>query len=200
MRFLEAVSGQIAAAIGRAELFGHVVELALEDALTGLANRRALDERLEPAVEAALERGEDLSLLVCDLDNLKQINDTGGHASGDEALVRVARVLEGAAGDRDDAFATRISGDEFCLVLPAVEVASARAWPRGSWVSCDSGRRRSASPQVSRRSERAHGARPTCCERPTRPSTRPSAPVARGSTSPSRILAPPGASGARPAA
>jgi len=127
MHFLEAVSGQIAAAIGRAELFGHVVELALEDALTGLANRRALDERLEPAVEAALERGEDLSLLVCDLDNLKQINDSGGHASGDEALVRVARALEAAAAARGDAFATRISGDEFCLVLPAVDVVSARA-------------------------------------------------------------------------
>ncbi len=126
MRFLQAVSGQVAAAIGRAELFAHVVELALEDALTGLANRRALDERLEPAVEAALESGEDLALLVCDLDNLKLINDSGGHASGDDALVRVARMLDAAAGARDGAFATRISGDEFCLVLPGVDVASAR--------------------------------------------------------------------------
>ena len=127
IRFLQAVSGQVAAAIGRAELFAHVVELALEDALTGLANRRALDERLEPAVEAAVERGEDLSLLVCDLDNLKQINDSGGHASGDDALVRVARMLDAAAGAREGAFATRISGDEFCLVLPGVDVATARA-------------------------------------------------------------------------
>jgi len=131
MRFLQAVSGQVAAAIGRSELFAHVVELALEDALTGLGNRRGLDERLAPAVEGALAGGEDLSLLVCDLDNLKQINDNGGHAAGDEALVRVARVLEGVAATHDGAFATRISGDEFSLVLPALDVVSAQTLAEG---------------------------------------------------------------------
>ena len=131
MRFLQAVAGQVAAAVGRSELFAHVVELALEDALTGLGNRRGLDERLAPAVDAALVRGEDLSLLVCDLDNLKQINDNGGHAVGDEALVRVARALDAVAAGHEGAFATRISGDEFSLVLPRVDVATARTLAEG---------------------------------------------------------------------
>ncbi len=86
VRFLEAVAGQLALAIGRAELFTRVSRLAYEDSLTGLANRRALDERLERAVARAKERGGALTVLLCDVDELKAINDAAGHAAGDRAL------------------------------------------------------------------------------------------------------------------
>jgi diguanylate cyclase (GGDEF)-like protein len=111
--FLEAIAGQVGAAIGRAELFAHVSALAFTDALTGLANRRALDERLE----SAIDRGAEVAVAFCDLDGLKQINDAAGHEAGDAALRRAAEALRAAAGGRPGAFVGRIGGDEFCVVL-----------------------------------------------------------------------------------
>src|SRR5205085_2534352 len=70
-RFLQTISGQIAAAIGRAELFSRMTELAFEDGLTGLANRRAMDDRLELTVAGAAAAGRDLALILCDVDELK---------------------------------------------------------------------------------------------------------------------------------
>ena len=75
VRFLETVAGQLAVAIGRAELFSRVSRLAYEDPLTGLANRRALEERLQRAVARAAERDAPLAVLLCDVDELKAIND-----------------------------------------------------------------------------------------------------------------------------
>ena len=123
--FLHAIASQLAAAIGRAETFSQMAELAFEDALTGLANRRALDDALEAQVAAALDTGADLALVLCDLDNLKEINDGSGHHAGDAALVRVARALRGAADGETDVVA-RLGGDEFCLVLPGTTAAHAR--------------------------------------------------------------------------
>jgi diguanylate cyclase (GGDEF)-like protein len=125
VRFLQTISSQVAAAIGRAELFSGMAELAFKDSLTGLANRRALDERLEFAVTDAVARGVDLSLVLCDMDNLKEINDTLGHQSGDEALVRVGESLRDAA-EAVGGMVSRIGGDEFCMLLPALEATAAR--------------------------------------------------------------------------
>jgi GAF domain-containing protein len=75
VRFLETVAGQLAVAIGRAELFSRVSRLAYEDPLTGLANRRALEERLQRAVARSAERGVPLAVMLCDVDELKAIND-----------------------------------------------------------------------------------------------------------------------------
>jgi diguanylate cyclase (GGDEF)-like protein len=118
VRFLEAISGQVAAAVGRGELFSRLSELAFEDALTGLANRRALDERLEAEVAAAAETGDVLALVVGDLDGLKETNDRAGHAAGDRALVAVADAFRAVAQMHPDAFVARLSGDEFALLLP----------------------------------------------------------------------------------
>jgi diguanylate cyclase (GGDEF)-like protein len=128
VRFLRTISGQVGAAIGRAELFTGMADLAFKDSLTGLANRRALDERLEAAVAEAVRDGADLSLVLCDMDNLKQINDGAGHQAGDDALVRVAEALRVAGhGCGPGAMVGRIGGDEFCMLLPGMDATTARA-------------------------------------------------------------------------
>ena len=99
-RFLHAISGQVGSAIGRAEVFSRVSELAHSDGLTGLANRRAFDEALELAVLEARRTGHDLALLLCDMDNLKDINDHHGHEAGDAALRTVAEALTQVGGRR----------------------------------------------------------------------------------------------------
>jgi diguanylate cyclase (GGDEF)-like protein len=125
VRFLEAVAGQLAVAIGRAELFSRVSRLAYEDSLTGLANRRAVEERLERALSRARERGGEVALLLCDLDNLKAINDERGHEVGDRALKRVAEALVAAAADHPGSVVGRLSGDEFCVLLEGKSVDEA---------------------------------------------------------------------------
>jgi diguanylate cyclase (GGDEF)-like protein/putative nucleotidyltransferase with HDIG domain len=127
VRFLQTISRQIGGAIGRAELFTGMAELAYKDSLTGLANRRVLDERLEEAVTAAVASGEDLALVLCDLDNLKEINDVRGHQAGDEALRRAAHTLGEAVPESDRALVARIGGDEFCILLAGHSAIEARA-------------------------------------------------------------------------
>ena len=121
--FLEAIAGQVGAAIGRAELFSRVNALAYADPLTGLGNRRALDDRLE----AAVERGGPLAIAFCDLDGLKRINDGQGHEAGDRAIRRAADALAAAGEGRPGASVYRVGGDEFCLVLEGGDAAGAAA-------------------------------------------------------------------------
>ncbi len=121
IHFLEAVGGQLAIAIARAELFSKVSRLAYEDQLTGLANRRAFDERLERAVARMAADGTSLELLLCDVDRLKAINDAHGHLAGDRALQAVARALVAAAAELPGAFVARLAGDEFCVLLESRE-------------------------------------------------------------------------------
>lgn len=90
---------------------------AFEDGLTGLLNRQALDRMLPRELAAAERNGQTTALVMIDLDCLKQINDTGGHAAGDQALRRIAQAI--AASLRQSDLAFRIGGDEFMLLLPA---------------------------------------------------------------------------------
>ncbi|MGH2742734.1 MAG: GGDEF domain-containing protein, partial [Thermoleophilaceae bacterium] len=114
--FLRAIADQIAAAIGRAELFAQVEALAFTDPLTGLANRRVLEQELERSCDQPAGPGSP-ALLLCDIDGLKAVNDAAGHEAGDRVIVEVATVLREAAAAHADAVVSRIGGDEFCVLL-----------------------------------------------------------------------------------
>ena len=115
VRLLQAIAAQISVAIGTSELFSEVSRYAYQDPLTGLANRRRLDERLR---ELGDSEG-DPTLLVCDLDGLKEVNDREGHTAGDALLRGVAGVLSDVASAFRASLVARLGGDEFCVVLPA---------------------------------------------------------------------------------
>jgi diguanylate cyclase (GGDEF)-like protein len=117
VRFLEAIAGQLAGVIGRSELFSRVSRLAYEDPLTGLANRRAFEERLDRAIARFSAGRTQLALVLCDLDGLKAINDLRGHLEGDAALREVASALVAAAAEHPGAFVARLAGDEFCALI-----------------------------------------------------------------------------------
>src|SRR5829696_3927250 len=125
LRLLNAIGGQVAAGVGRAELFGRMAELALQDELTGLANRRALEERLGLALECP-EHGEEVTLLLCDVDKLKELNDVRGHHGGDWALKAVAAALRTVAEELPRTLVCRLSGDEFCLLAEGVGLETVR--------------------------------------------------------------------------
>ena len=92
--------------------------MATHDPLTQLLNRRELLARMSKVLGHAPRGGSKLAVLFADLDGLKTVNDTFGHAAGDELIIEVARRI--AALVRDDDLAARIGGDEFVVVLPAV--------------------------------------------------------------------------------
>jgi diguanylate cyclase (GGDEF)-like protein len=90
-------------------------EAAFTDHLTGLANRRRFERQLEREVARTLRYGHPFCLLMLDVDQFKQVNDTHGHEAGDEALNRVARTLQ--EGTRGIDVAARVGGEEFGIIL-----------------------------------------------------------------------------------
>ncbi len=91
---------------------------ATSDALTGLANRRAFDDEFARVVAGARDGGDPVALVMVDVDLFKDINDTWGHATGDQALRTVATALRDAAGGHENLVA-RLGGDEFAVLLRA---------------------------------------------------------------------------------
>jgi diguanylate cyclase (GGDEF)-like protein/PAS domain S-box-containing protein len=106
-----------------------VAYLAHHDALTGLANRPSLVDKIEDACSRYRWRGEEFNVLMVDLDRFKQVNDTFGHPSGDELLKQVAERLKGALRETD--VLARLGGDEFAIIQVSdagqVEAAEALA-------------------------------------------------------------------------
>lgn len=90
--------------------------LSVRDSLTGLFNRRYMEETLDREISRAQRKGSPLAVVMADIDGFKTVNDTYGHVPGDELLVRVAAHLGG--GVRVSDVACRFGGDEFLLILP----------------------------------------------------------------------------------
>jgi diguanylate cyclase (GGDEF)-like protein len=124
--FLRAIADQLVGAIHRAELFAQVEALAYTDSLTGVASRRAVEQALEDACAEPAGPGSP-ALVLCDIDDLKRVNDEGGHEAGDRALCAAADALVAAAAPYADAVVGRFGGDEFCVLLPTATVEDARA-------------------------------------------------------------------------
>jgi diguanylate cyclase (GGDEF)-like protein len=94
-------------------------EEAFTDHLSGLANRRRFERQLEREVSRTLRYSRPFCLLILDIDNFKEVNDTYGHNVGDEAISRLALTLQ--AGTRGIDLAARIGGEEFAVILPETE-------------------------------------------------------------------------------
>ncbi|MFJ4874952.1 diguanylate cyclase domain-containing protein [Streptomyces sp. NPDC088745] len=114
--FATVLASVVAAGIVQTERLEEVRTLAFTDPLTGLANRRAVDIRLDEALEEHRLTGAVVSLLVCDVNGLKQVNDTYGHEIGDRLLERFGCVLSRCGAMLPGALAARLGGDEFCLL------------------------------------------------------------------------------------
>ncbi len=98
-------------------------KLAYQDALTGLLNRRGFDEHLALALQDLGQYDDTLAVIVLDVDELKHINDTRGHAAGDSALRIVAEALRRAVRLGD--YVGRLGGDEFAVLLPRTDEVQA---------------------------------------------------------------------------
>lgn len=92
------------------------MDQATRDGLTGLYNRRFFSETLANHIEAASRYDRQLSLVLFDIDQFKQINDQNGHPSGDKVLKHFAEILQSTARSAD--IVCRIGGDEFAVLLP----------------------------------------------------------------------------------
>jgi diguanylate cyclase (GGDEF)-like protein len=137
-------------AVDRLERHEDLQRLALTDPMTGLANRRAVDDVMERwASDPELART--MTVVLCDVNGLKQVNDTFGHASGDQLVCETANVIATCSGLLPDAVAARIGGDEFLIASPRANreqvaraldqlVTSAALLPLGDGLSCGSAR------------------------------------------------------------
>jgi len=97
---------------------------ALHDTLTGLANRRCLNDAIESEFRRAARKGESLSFVMADIDLFKNFNDTYGHQAGDDCLRTVASAIEGVLGRAGD-MAARYGGEEIAVLIPDTDAAGA---------------------------------------------------------------------------
>jgi diguanylate cyclase (GGDEF)-like protein len=125
LQALRVFANQATTALLAAEQFEKMRFLADHDPLTNLLNRRSFVRQLEAEVARSRRYNRPLALLVFDLNELKTLNDTYGHAAGDEALQHVAAMLTTGLRAGDHAF--RIGGDEFAVLLTEANAADARA-------------------------------------------------------------------------
>jgi diguanylate cyclase (GGDEF)-like protein len=98
-------------------------EASMRDALTGLANRRLLMERLKEESERTSRHGRQYVLAMLDVDHFKQVNDDHGHDAGDQVLIELARTMEGELRDYD--LCGRWGGEEFLILLPEASLSEA---------------------------------------------------------------------------
>lgn len=119
-----AVLASVGCVLGRQA--DQLVALSETDALTGLANRRALIRRVGEEFTRSRRYGNPTSLLVIDVDGLKPINDSYGHAEGDRVIRAVADAIRDSLRATD--LAARWGGDEFTVVAPSMSANAAKGW------------------------------------------------------------------------
>jgi diguanylate cyclase (GGDEF)-like protein len=121
---VETLAGVATLALHNGHLFTRTQELATRDSLTGLLNRRTFDERVRDEVESSKGHAKSLAIVIIDLDDLKKINDSGGHSCGDHVLRRLSASLCESCRTAD--VVARIAGDEFAMLLVDTNVDLAR--------------------------------------------------------------------------
>lgn len=114
---------QVGSALAMADQLDEVHRLLHVDSLTGLANRRAVDEMLHASFGLRLDERRPVGLIICDMNGLKHINDGQGHDAGDRALAQFAELLRRVATRLPDALPARLGGDEFCIVARGATAA-----------------------------------------------------------------------------
>jgi diguanylate cyclase (GGDEF)-like protein len=116
------VAAEVSGMIALAERLEHMARLAFQDPLTGLGNRRQLDDALHVLLAPD---GPGTTVVVCDVNDLKRVNDDHGHEAGDKVIIAVADALSAAAAPVPGAVAVRLGGDEFALLLPGSQRTTA---------------------------------------------------------------------------
>ncbi len=110
-------------------------DLSVRDSLTGLFNRRYMEETFDREIKRAVRKGHSLCVIMADVDKFKAINDSVGHVLGDELLTKIAAYLMISVRASD--VVCRFGGDEFCLIMPDCSlqegIARANALCRGAW-------------------------------------------------------------------
>ena len=118
-KYIEMLAENIGLALANLRLRDALRDMAMADALTGLANRRHFDEVLKFQVEQTERNGTPLSCLILDIDHFKHFNDEFGHDAGDAVLQAVGGVLGQALREKGNAF--RLGGEEFVLLMPGFQ-------------------------------------------------------------------------------
>lgn len=120
---LEQLTSQIAMPVENSQLYAEVEEKAHNDELTGLLNRRSLDELIASEVSRHSRYGGVLSIIILDLDSFKLFNDSYGHLAGDKLLHQIGSIMKKSIRGSDQAF--RYGGDEFAILLPNTSIDAA---------------------------------------------------------------------------
>ena len=122
--YLEQLTRQAAATINRANSYSTILQYATLDALTNLNNRRQFETRLGQEISITKRQGKPLCAMMIDIDFFKSVNDTYGHAAGDEVLRTVAGIIKQALRESD--IPARYGGEEFAVLLPFTHIDEAK--------------------------------------------------------------------------
>ncbi len=123
LKLLEQLAAQVSMPIENARLYARTERMARVDSLTGLLNRRSLDEIVPREIGRHSRYGGVFSLIILDLDSFKSLNDNFGHPAGDEILRQIGAIMRNSIREADQAF--RYGGDELAILLPQTPTSSA---------------------------------------------------------------------------
>jgi diguanylate cyclase (GGDEF)-like protein len=160
--FAEAFSAILSSAVSRVVHIDSLTRLAYLDPLTGLANRRGLDDAARIAFDPVdAPSARPVTAVVFDVNRLKEVNDTAGHDAGDRLLIQIGALLDAHYADLHGSLVARVGGDEFTVLVPvhsatAVAVAAqgaclaARELHQGGGLSCGIATTTSRGPEAAR--------------------------------------------------